>query len=93
MLKLALPKVNILETLSQSLYLEPYRPMSTRYLLSKGCVVEPLSANTVGRIKLDGVLWRARLPQSAVGVTLAEGTEVSILYRDELTLIVRPVSA
>lgn len=82
--------LKILKTLNQSIQSEPYRPLSDRYLLSKGHVVRPLSANITGRIKLNGVLWKARLPKTAAGTTLPTDTEVSILYRDQLTLVVQP---
>ena len=103
-------KVNVLESLRKSVsskshrsrtyqlksyrFRSSYSPMANRYLRSRGIVLEPLASSTVGRIKLDGVLWKARLSDTAVShwapTVVPRGTEVSILYREGLTLVVEP---
>lgn len=67
-----------------------YSPMANRYLRSKGVVLEPLVTGSVGRIKLDGVLWKARLSDVLVRDAVPVGAKVSILYREGLTLVVEP---
>lgn len=101
-------KVNVLESLKKSVNSKSYSlnssksygsgstysPMANRYLRSRGIVLEPLTSNAVGRIKLDGVLWKARLSDTAMShlapTVVPSGTEVSILYREGLTLVVEP---
>ncbi|MEO0645040.1 MAG: NfeD family protein [Cyanobacteria bacterium J06650_10] len=97
-------KVNVLESLRKSVNSsikfgpsrlrfhnsKAYSPMANRYLSSRGTALEPLAADVVGRIKLDGVLWKARLSETAISTVVPRGAGVSILYRDGLTLVVEP---
>ena len=54
----------------------------------QGFVFELIPANSMGYIKVQGILWRARCPQP---VSLEPGTWVRVLDRRSLTLIVEPI--
>ena len=50
---------------------------------------ELIPANTMGYVKFQGSLWRARCPQQ---VSLEPGMRVRVLDRQNLTLIVEPIA-
>jgi len=52
-------------------------------------VFELIPANSMGYIKFQGSLWRARCPQQ---VSLEPGMLVRVLDRKNLTLIVEPIA-
>jgi len=52
-------------------------------------VFELIPANSMGYIKFQGSLWRARCPQQ---VSLEPGMLVRVLDRQSLTLIVEPIA-
>jgi membrane protein implicated in regulation of membrane protease activity len=52
-------------------------------------VFELIPANSMGYIKFQGILWRARCPQQ---VSLEPGMRVRVLDRENLTLIVEPIA-
>jgi membrane-bound serine protease (ClpP class) len=60
-----------------------------RALVGRVAIVRSVPA-PVGRVQLDGALWRARLWDFEEGVPVAEGSAVVVESLDGLTLTVRP---
>ena len=60
-----------------------------RALVGRVAIVRSVPA-PVGRVQLDGALWRARLWEFEEGVPVAEGSAVVVESLDGLTLTVRP---
>ncbi|MBE9066628.1 NfeD family protein [Leptolyngbya cf. ectocarpi LEGE 11479] len=58
-------------------------------LNAQGFVEDVILANGQGRVRLHGVYWLARVEKSCQQ-SLDEGTVVTILRREGLTLVVQP---
>ena len=68
-------------------------PSTQEELLRIAVVDEPIRSGMTGRVKLKGTYWKAKLDSSYASCSLQPGQRVIPIYREGLTLIVKPHEA
>ena len=64
---------------------------ASSFMEAHGKVIAPIKPNCIGRVKLQGVSWLARCPDTLLH-PLPINTPIQVIDRLGLTLIVRPIN-